>query len=220
MELGIASKRKLGFVQGTIAKSNDDPVKAEIWNTCNNMVIAWLTNSVIDPIAKSVLFINSARDIWIQLEKRFSLSNGSRKYQINKEIYSLKQNHTPVSEYYTNMRCLWEELESMSQLPQISIITDEIKGFTDVMIQQREEQRLFKFLNGLDDVCKSQRSQMLLMTPLPTVEMACSMLQQEETQIEVLDFNKLDVKLTALYSRNEAPRCSQCGNKGHTNEKC
>ncbi|KAJ8423575.1 hypothetical protein Cgig2_006916 [Carnegiea gigantea] len=51
------------------------------------MIIAWIQNSVTDSIEKSVLFLNSAREIWVQLKQRFSLSNGSRKYKINKEIY-------------------------------------------------------------------------------------------------------------------------------------
>ncbi|KAJ8429166.1 hypothetical protein Cgig2_010116 [Carnegiea gigantea] len=101
-----------------------------------------------------------------------------------------------------------EELELMNHLPQITLIVDEIKAFIEVMNRQREEQRLFQFLNGLDEVYRSQRIQMLLITPLPIVEMACSMLQEEGTQRDVLEFNKLDVEPTALYSRNEDQRCS------------
>ena len=61
------------------------------------------------------------------------MSNGSSKYQINKKIYSLNQNYIPVNGYYTAMRCLWEELESMSQLHQLTIVTDEIKVFLEAM---------------------------------------------------------------------------------------
>ena len=131
MEIGLATKRKLGFVQGIVTRPVDDPVKAEMWDTGNSMVIAWLTNLVSDSIAKSILFLDSTREIWMQLEKRFSLTNGgsiksTRKYQINKEVYSLKQNHTSVNDYYTALRCLWEELESMSQLPPLTNISDQI----------------------------------------------------------------------------------------------
>jgi len=50
---------------------------------------------------------------------------------------------------------------------------------------------------------------MLLMTPLSTVEIVCSMLQQEETQREVIETSKLDIASTALYSRTENKKCSQ-----------
>ncbi|KAL2903847.1 Retrovirus-related Pol polyprotein from transposon RE2 [Bienertia sinuspersici] len=38
------------------------------------------------------MFISSSRKIWVQLERRFSIVNGSRKYRLNKQLYELKQN--------------------------------------------------------------------------------------------------------------------------------
>jgi len=80
MEISLATKRKLPFVLGTLDKASDDPQKAEQWEACNNMVLAWIMNNVSDSIARSILFVKSAADIWSQLEKRFAFANGSRKY--------------------------------------------------------------------------------------------------------------------------------------------
>ena len=66
MEIGLTTKRKLGFVQGIVLRPTDDPSKSEMWHTCNSMIIAWITNSVSDSIGKSIL--NSARENWLQLE--------------------------------------------------------------------------------------------------------------------------------------------------------
>jgi len=67
------------------------------------------------------------------------LSNGSRKYRINKEIYEVKHNQVPISEYYTRLKCLWEELEDMNELLKISVVMDEIKAFFNALTKQREE---------------------------------------------------------------------------------
>ncbi|XP_074373942.1 uncharacterized protein LOC141714317 [Apium graveolens] len=151
MEIALSSKRKLGFVEGTLLRDTTDEVKKDAWDTCNNMIISWILGSVSDSIKKSIMFVSSAHHIWKHLEQRFALTNGSRKYKINKELYETKQQGKPVSEYYTHMRSLWDELESLVILPTINATTAEITTLINVLAQQREEQKLFQFLNGLDD---------------------------------------------------------------------
>ncbi|GJV48687.1 cysteamine dioxygenase [Tanacetum coccineum] len=92
IEIGLSTKRKLGFVKGTVARPHIVPVppttptmnavNLELWETCNNMVISWIMSSVSNSIAKSIMFIGTASEIWTQFETRFSLSNGSRKYKL------------------------------------------------------------------------------------------------------------------------------------------
>ena len=99
MEIALSIKRKIGFIHGTIPRPVDDPMKLEQWEACNNLVISWIMNAVSEPISKSIRYIASANQIWKHLESRFNLSNGSRKYRLNKDVYALKQNKCPVSEY-------------------------------------------------------------------------------------------------------------------------
>uniref|UniRef100_A0A7C9ANZ1 Uncharacterized protein n=1 Tax=Opuntia streptacantha TaxID=393608 RepID=A0A7C9ANZ1_OPUST len=224
MEISLSTKRKLVFVHGTIAKATDDPQKADQWEACNNMVIAWLVNNVSDSIARSILYVKSAAEIWSQLEKRFAFANGSRKYHLNKQTYSLRQEGHSVSDYYTKLKGVWEELESMSDLPCITTNAADVTQFLACFHKQMAEHRLFQFLNGLDDVYQAQRSQILLMTPLPSVELVCGMLQQEEQQRQVLEGIPISSESSALLSKNLEvrmdARCSVCGNKGHTADKC
>lgn len=91
MEIGLASKRKLGFVTGVLKKDDKDAVKSEAWETCNNMIISWILGSVSESIKRSIMFMSNAREIWEQLEKRFALTNGTRKYKICKDLYEAKQ---------------------------------------------------------------------------------------------------------------------------------
>ena len=168
MEIGLSTKRKLGFVKGTIPNPlvvpRNDPnaatnaVHIEMWETCNNLVISWIMSSVCDSIAKSVMFIGSASEIWSQLETIFSLSNGSRKYKLCKDTFGISQQGSSVSEYYPRMKCVWEELDSLTALPNLVTITPEITEFLNVVQRQKEEQRLFQFLNGLDECYSAQIS--------------------------------------------------------------
>ncbi|KAL2895740.1 Retrovirus-related Pol polyprotein from transposon RE1 [Bienertia sinuspersici] len=71
------------------------------------MVITWILGNVTENIKKSIMFMNTARDMWKNLEQRFQISNGARKYQ----------NGKPVNEYYTKMKILWEEIENLNTSP-------------------------------------------------------------------------------------------------------
>ena len=75
------------------------------------------------------------------------------------------------------MKCVWEELDNLNVLPVIGNVTNEVSVFLTALSKQKEEKRLFQFLNGLDDHYNHQRSQILMITPFPNVENACSLLQ-------------------------------------------
>ncbi|PWA91732.1 hypothetical protein CTI12_AA087560 [Artemisia annua] len=119
IEIGLSTKRKLGFIKGTVVRSNTDANLAELWDTCNNMVICWIMGSVSESIARSIMFVGTASEIWMQLERRFSLSDGSRKYKLNKDTYEITQSSGSVGEYYTKMKCVWEELDNLNVLPNV-----------------------------------------------------------------------------------------------------
>lgn len=225
-EIQISSKRKLGFLNGTVTRSTTDETQGLQWDTCNDLVIAWIHGNVSDNIKRSILFINSAHEIWKQLEKRFQLSNGSRKYKLTKELFTISQGKFKIHEYYTVVSSLWEEIDSMNVLPSVTTVADDITTLLKAIDVQKEESRLFVFLNGLDDAYSALRSQLLMQQPLPTVEAVCAMLQQEESQRDVLPI--VDIEHTAMYSKGPTERnveknalyCSACGGKNHTSDRC
>ncbi|GKC52122.1 hypothetical protein Tco_1074867 [Tanacetum coccineum] len=135
------------------------------------------------------MFVGTASEIWQQLEKRFSLSDGSRKYKLNKDTYEITQAGCSVV-------------------------------FLAALNKQKEEQRPFQFLNGLENHLSHQRSQILMIDPLLSVENACSLLQQEETQ-RLLFRSSANIKSSALLSKGIVKdKCSICGFKWHPLEKC
>ncbi|KAL2926727.1 Retrovirus-related Pol polyprotein from transposon RE2 [Bienertia sinuspersici] len=151
------------------------------------------------------MFMNTARDKWKNLEQRFQISNGARKYQVCKMIYETKQNGKPVNEYYTEMKILWEELENLN---------------LSAKHQQDEEHKLFQFLNGLDELNGAIRSQLLMYSTLPSVYEACCVIQQEESQRQTLKPVKEEPETLVMYGKTSPPTCTACGKTGHIKEKC
>lgn len=201
MEIALSSKRKLGLVTGIVTKDASDFVKSEAWDTCNNMIISWILGLVSDSIKHSIMFVSDAHQIRNHLEQRFVLTNGTRKYKLNKELYESKQQGKHISEYYTHMRALWEELESLTTLHVITKTTTKITCFLTTLTTQGDEQKLFQFLNGLDEKYGAQRSQLLTMPTLPSVETTCGYLEQEEAQREVLGQTKDESEGLVMFSK-------------------
>ncbi|GKA76638.1 cysteine-rich receptor-like protein kinase 8 [Tanacetum coccineum] len=124
IEIGLFTKCKLGFIKGIIIRSATDANLAELWDTCNNMVIFWITGSVSESIARSIMFVVTASEIWEQLKKRFSLSDGSRKYKLNKDTYEITQSGCSVGEYYTKMKQEQDKIR----------VKEEIKDFKGLLV--------------------------------------------------------------------------------------
>ena len=159
-----------------VIKDENNRVKAGLWDTCNHMIIGWILGSVSDFIRQDIMYMMTTKEIWVYLEKRYAVSNGSLKYKLNKEVYSLKQENNSINEYYTAIKGIWEELDSLDQLATVNTEVDDVTKLLEALETQREEKRLFQFLNGLNEIYGVQRSHLLMIVPLPSVEFACNTL--------------------------------------------
>lgn len=106
------------------------------------------------------------------------------------------------------MKTTWEELDSLNALPTITNPTAEVLKLLTVDLEiQKVECKLFQFLNGLNKIYSPQRSQLLLMNPLPSVEIAPSTLQQEEAQMDLLLGHKIgEGEIVALYGKGPSAK--------------
>ncbi|KAL2898961.1 DNA-directed RNA polymerase subunit beta [Bienertia sinuspersici] len=191
MEIALASKRKLGFVTGGVKKDG-----------------------------KSVICTIEATRIWKHLENRFSITNGAKKYSLNKQLYETKQGGRLISEYYTDMNALWVDIEALSMMPAITNVTLEISAFVQAFNDRKEELRLSQFLNGLDEEYKSRMSQILMLSKLQSVDETYNMLQQEEYQRVIFKQGKEESDGQAMHSKKADVTCGNCGKDGHAIEKC
>ncbi len=72
MIMALTAKNKLGFVDGSIVKPAPAASTYLPWIRCNTMVLSWILNSFSKDIAASVIYLNTAHEIWLNLKERFS----------------------------------------------------------------------------------------------------------------------------------------------------
>nr|KYP60375.1 hypothetical protein KK1_022777 [Cajanus cajan] len=112
MITALSAKNKSEFVDGTIRRPTPDHSLYSTWKRCNNMVVSWLVHSISPPIRQSVLWMDDARDIWKDLKSRYSQGDLLRISDLQQQMASIRQGGRFVSEYFTKLRVIWDEVES------------------------------------------------------------------------------------------------------------
>ncbi|KAJ8748501.1 hypothetical protein K2173_003399 [Erythroxylum novogranatense] len=207
MRMALLSKNKLQFVDGTIpAPPIIDPL-FHAWERCNNMVISWLNHSITPSIFNSVLWLDKASEIWIDLRERFSQGDLCRISDLQEEIYAFKQDDKTVTDYFTKLKILWDELLQFRPLPSCSCDTPFTCGAVTTARTYHNQDYVIRFLKGLNDSYSAVRSQILLMEPLPSINKVFSKVIQQERQLS-LGASKVFVSNT-VRSTGDSSRKSQ-----------
>ncbi|XP_010250376.1 PREDICTED: uncharacterized protein LOC104592635 [Nelumbo nucifera] len=174
MKMALSAKNKLGFVDGSIEKPDSTYANFGSWLRANNMVLSWILNAIHRDLAPSILYAESALDVWSDLNERFSLRNGPRIYQLQRSIATLQQHSQSVAVYYNTLKGHWDELTTHAPPP--SCTCSGSKEFSTYL----QQTQLMQFHMGLNDTYSNVRSQILLMDPLPSISKACSLVLQDE----------------------------------------
>ncbi|XP_009786603.1 uncharacterized protein [Nicotiana sylvestris] len=78
MFISLSKKNKLGLIIDRVSPPSPSSPYYPYWERYNDMVIAWITNSLSRDIATSLLSFNTAREIWIDINERFGQSDDSK----------------------------------------------------------------------------------------------------------------------------------------------
>ncbi|KAH0735261.1 hypothetical protein KY285_010968 [Solanum tuberosum] len=181
--IALSAKNKLGFINGNCPEPPATANDFSSWHKCNDMVTSWLLNSLSKDIAHSVIYSRTAKDLWTDLEQRFGQSNGAKLYHLQKELTELMQGSTDIAGYFTKLKRLWDELDSLNSHVGCKCVC--ICEGKHKMTKFVEDQRLIQFLMGLNDVYAQARGNILMLNPLPGINQAYSLLLQDENQREV-----------------------------------
>ena len=179
----MLTKNKLGFIDGTFTLSSpliSNPSSVQAWIRCDNMVGTWLTNSVSLKLQASIIYEDTALEIWNDLKNHFAQTNGPRVFNLQKEIAELHQGEMSIIDFFTQLKVFWDQLQNLSLFPTCTCgkcMCNINKRLND--LQGRKS--MMKFLMGVNESFSQVRSQVLLMDPIPSVSKVYSLMIQEET---------------------------------------
>lgn len=180
MKIALSVKNKLGFIDGTIAKPpSSDLVLNNAWIRNNNFVLSWNLNSVLKEISSSILYGDSAFDVWKDLEEHYCQSNAPRIFQLRRELMNLVQDQKPVSMYFTKLKAVREEL--LNFRPSCSCGKCTCGGVKELS-EFIQNEYVTQFLMGLNETFTQARGLVLLMDPIPPMNNVFSMISQDEKQ--------------------------------------
>ncbi|XP_061374149.1 uncharacterized protein LOC133316418 [Gastrolobium bilobum] len=115
--MALKSKNKLGFINGNLPPPSIDDPTFETWDRCNTIVLGWIHRSITQNIAQSILWIEKASDAWHDLKHQFSQSDVFPMCDLQEDVYKLCQGNKNVSEYFTMLKTMWEEMENLKPIP-------------------------------------------------------------------------------------------------------
>ncbi|XP_059316433.1 uncharacterized protein LOC132067265 [Lycium ferocissimum] len=201
MLIALSAKNKLGILTGKEAQPTPESPSYPYWEQCNDMVIAWITNSLYKDISSSLMGFSTAKDIWTDINKRFGQSNGSKYIQLQRELDTITHGSSDIAAYFTRLRTLWDKLSNAYVGPDYSY---------GALAKHLEEQKLYQFLGGLNDSYTTCKSAIMLMSPLSSISRAYAMLQHDEKQKEasspIPSFSNESASFSASSSHQNNPR--------------
>ena len=99
------------------------------------------------------------------------------------ELHSTKQGERSVTNFFTDLKALWEELESLRPTPSCTCKVKCECDFIKTVIKHKESEYIMCFLKGLNDVYGTVKTQILLMEPLQGINRVFSLVMQQERQL-------------------------------------
>ena len=109
----LIAKNKLGFIDGSLTIYSslvNSPIAAQAWVCADNMVGTWIINSVSPKLQGSIIYRDIALEIWTDLRDIFCQGNGTKVFNIQKQIAEIHQGEQSLTDYFTQLKILWDQL--------------------------------------------------------------------------------------------------------------
>lgn len=232
----LSSKKKIRFINGALPPPPETHQDYEAWETYNNTIVSWINRSLSPHIAQSTISIDNARELWLDLQDRFTKGNYFRMSNLLQELHSMKQANRTLTTYFTDMKILWDELEHLRPTPSCSCVVPCTCAMSSAVKKFKDTEYVICFLKGLSDSYATVRSQILTMDPLPPITKAYAIVSQQETLPPANNIESTTFTIAQSGSQGrgqptqgrgrgrngpkQAMLCTHCKKTNHTVENC
>ncbi|KAF5458830.1 hypothetical protein F2P56_022831 [Juglans regia] len=239
--IALTVKNKVAFIDGSLPQPSSTNARLKTaWLRANNIVLSWLMNSIAKEIRGSLLYFNNAADIWNELKIRYLRSDGLRVFALKKSLSSISQGSNSITDYFGVFKALWDEYISCRPLPTCNcgFLKKCTCAVLKNLVDQQQADYIMEFLIGLHDSFSAVRSQLLLLSLLPSMCKVFSLLVQEKSQHSLtnavhipLDSHAMAAAKPSTQTSSNAVKfskvrgksdiiCSHCGFFGSLVDKC
>lgn len=119
-----------------------------------------------ESIAVRVMFLRSAKDIWLDLEERFGYTSLAQIYALEQKLSDITQGTQSVSEFLTSIKSVWDAIDEAYPLPYCTC-NQCTCHLTKKIFERHQERMVIQFMMKLNDKFSTIRGNMLMMSSLP-----------------------------------------------------
>ncbi|XP_071728721.1 uncharacterized protein [Rutidosis leptorrhynchoides] len=94
IELALQTKNKLGFINGTLGKDEEDDVLSNQWESCNAVVLSWILGCVSDELYYDQIYSKLAFVVWEEFREAYDKVDGFVLFNLEQKISLLTHNGT------------------------------------------------------------------------------------------------------------------------------
>jgi hypothetical protein len=181
VEMYISGKDKLGFINGDYPPPPTTDPSFRKWRTDNAIVKGWLINSMDPTLIGNFIRFPTAKAVWDAIATTFfDGSDTSQVYELRRRVARLKQADGSLEKFYTDLQGLWREIDF--RRPNPMECPADIHHYNSLL----QEDRVYTFLDGIDDRLDHIRSDVLQMQPFPSIEQAYALVRREALRQAVM----------------------------------
>lgn len=169
----------------------------------------------------------TAKQVWDSIATTFFDGTDTfQVYDLRHRVTRTRQAGGSIEKYYTDLQGLWHEIDF--RLPNPMKCAEDIEKYNSIL----QEDRVYGFLDGLDDRLDKILSDVLQLQLFPTVEQAYAHVRREDIRQAVMTSGS-DIAPGAVMAskgfkpekpkskpQSDGAKCTHCGSMKHTHETC